>query len=58
MEYALINDTKTEATKRAKEVCPSCGAELIVKCGEHKIDHWAHKGTRLILRRPPTCAYL
>lgn len=45
MKYALVNDTKTEATKGVKGVCPICDSELIAKCGEHKINHWAHKGT-------------
>ncbi|MBT1695918.1 competence protein [Fulvivirgaceae bacterium PWU4] len=44
MKFALINGSKIEATKGAKGVCPSCGSELIAKCGEFKINHWAHKG--------------
>lgn len=46
MKYAIVNGIKTEAAKSVKGVCPSCGSELIAKCGEHKINHWAHKGTR------------
>ncbi len=46
MKYALVNNTKTEATPGAKGTCPSCGSELIAKCGKIKIHHWAHKGTR------------
>ena len=46
MKYALLNDEKIEATKDAKGVCPSCGAELIAKCGELKVNHWSHKGNR------------
>jgi hypothetical protein len=46
MKYALINGDKAEATKRAKGFCPSCGKELIAKCGEVKVNHWAHKGSR------------
>lgn len=46
MKYALVNDIKTEATKGAQGVCPNCGSQLIAKCGEHKINHWAHKGKR------------
>lgn len=46
MKYALVNSTKTEAIKGVKGICPSCGSELIAKCGERKINHWAHKGTR------------
>ena len=46
MKYALICGKKTEATKGAIGFCPSCGSELIAKCGEVKIKHWAHKGKR------------
>jgi len=46
MKFALVNGEKTEATKGAKGLCTSCGAELIAKCGEVNINHWAHKGKR------------
>lgn len=46
MKYAIINGTKAEATKGIKGTCPSCGSELMAKCGEYKINHWAHKGIR------------
>ena len=46
MKYAIINDEKVEATKGAKGVCPSCGSNLIAKCGEVKVNHWSHKGSR------------
>lgn len=45
MKYALVEGTKTEATKGVHGICPSCGSELIAKCGRQKINHWAHKGT-------------
>ena len=43
MKFALINNCRAEAAKGAKGICPSCGSELIAKCGEVKINHWAHK---------------
>jgi hypothetical protein len=46
MKFALIDGKKTEATKGAKGLCPSCGSELVAKCGEVKVNHWAHKGSR------------
>lgn len=46
MKYALINGEKTEAAKGAKGLCRYCGSEVIAKCGEIRIDHWAHKGKR------------
>lgn len=47
MKYAIINNNeKTEPRKNLKGLCPNCGAELIAKCGERRINHWAHKGIR------------
>jgi hypothetical protein len=46
MRFALIDGKKTEATKGAKGLCPSCSSELVAKCGEVRINHWAHKGNR------------
>ena len=46
MKFALVNGNKIEAIKGAKGICPSCGSELIARCGDVKINHWAHKGIR------------
>ena len=46
MKFALVNGNKVEATKGAKGLCPSCDSDLIAKCGELKVNHWAHKGNR------------
>ena len=46
MKFAIVDDTRTEATKGVRGICPSCGSELIAKCGVQKVHHWAHKGTR------------
>jgi len=46
MKLAIINGQRSEATKKARGLCPGCGSELIAKCGEEKINHWAHKGNR------------
>lgn len=43
MKFAIIDGNKIEATKGAKGFCQSCGTEMIAKCGEFKINHWAHK---------------
>lgn len=45
MKYALVNNLKSEASKGARGVCPHCSAEMIAKCGEQNINHWAHKGS-------------
>jgi competence protein CoiA len=46
MKFAIVDNRRTEATKGARGFCPNCNSELIAKCGEIKIDHWAHKGNR------------
>ncbi|MBK9982077.1 MAG: hypothetical protein IPP15_06550 [Saprospiraceae bacterium] len=46
MRFAIVNGIRAEAAKGVKGICPSCESELIPKCGEHRINHWAHKGTR------------
>lgn len=46
MKFAIINGNKSEAFKGGKGICPSCSSELIAKCGNVKVNHWAHKGTR------------
>jgi competence protein CoiA len=46
MKFALIEHIRTEATKGLKGICPNCGSELIAKCGDIKVNHWAHKGIR------------
>lgn len=46
MRYAIIKGKRCEATKGAIGECPSCGSEMIARCGEVRVDHWAHKGRR------------
>ena len=46
MKYAIINGVKAEAIKGTSGTCPTCGSELVAKCGEVKVNHWAHKGNR------------
>ncbi|MBU2912699.1 competence protein CoiA [Reichenbachiella agariperforans] len=46
MKFALIDGSRTEASKGATGSCPVCGSDLIAKCGELKINHWAHKKIR------------
>lgn len=45
MIFALINDARVQATPKSKAICPHCGKEVISKCGEFKIWHWAHKNS-------------
>lgn len=46
MRFAEVDGKRCEATKRAKGICPFCKGEVIAKCGEQKIAHWAHKSTQ------------
>jgi hypothetical protein len=47
MRFAIVNGHRVEATKGAKGLCPCCDSELVAKCGELRIHHWAHKGNRV-----------
>ena len=43
MRYGLINDEKIEATRTGQRaICPCCKTELLSRCGEFKVNHWAH----------------
>jgi competence protein CoiA len=46
MKFALVNTEKVEATQGIRGACPSCGSEVFAKCGNLRINHWAHKGER------------
>ncbi len=44
IRYAEVAGKRREAQvsgERGK--CPCCGAEVIAKCGEQRVHHWAHK---------------
>lgn len=43
MKYAIVDGERSEATPKLKGTCSFCGAEMIARCGRHKIWHWAHK---------------
>jgi competence protein CoiA len=42
MEYALVNDIRQEAFAGGKGKCPICFADVIAKCGNRIVHHWAH----------------
>lgn len=46
MKFALVNGVKEQATNGATGQCLNCGSDLVAKCGEVRIHHWAHKGNR------------
>lgn len=43
MRYAYIGNQRVEPQKGLRGICACCGGELISKCGQFKIHHWAHK---------------
>ncbi|KYG66818.1 CoiA-like domain protein [Bdellovibrio bacteriovorus] len=43
MQYALVDNTRAEATKGLKGICPGCGLIVRAKCGSKVIHHWAHE---------------
>lgn len=46
MQFAHAGDLRAEAEPGLRALCPGCGSEVIAKCGEFKIWHWAHIGKR------------
>lgn len=47
VKYALMNGKREEAKPGLSGECPGCGKTLVAKCGEVKVWHWAHSGTRM-----------
>jgi competence CoiA-like predicted nuclease len=42
MQYAILNNEKIEASPNLRAICPVCNGEVLSKCGEINIWHWAH----------------
>lgn len=42
MLFALVDGVKHEATPKSRGKCPLCQQEVLSKCGEIKVWHWAH----------------
>ncbi|MBN3032658.1 MAG: competence protein [Candidatus Saganbacteria bacterium] len=42
-KFALVNGDKTEAQPGLRGACAYCQSEMIAKCGQVRIPHWAHK---------------
>jgi competence protein CoiA len=47
MRYALIDGQREDPQPNRSGECPSCGSQMIAKCGELKVWHWAHFGKRV-----------
>jgi hypothetical protein len=46
MKYAVVEGVRREAEPSLSGKCPRCGNAVIAKCGEIRVQHWAHRGTR------------
>lgn len=46
MKFALINGERKEAEPSLKGVCIGCGGPTLARCGEVRVNHWAHQGQR------------
>lgn len=46
MKFAMMNGERQEPQPGLVARCPGCGQEVIARCGEVKVWHWAHKGRR------------
>ncbi len=42
MQYALVNNIRQEAFAGGKGTCPTCSADMVAKCGNRIVHHWAH----------------
>ncbi len=47
MQYAIVNGERREAEQGLQGYCPCCEQQMVSKCGDIKIKHWAHKGKRI-----------
>lgn len=47
MRLAVVEGERADALPKLKGHCPSCGGEMVAKCGRVKVWHWSHRG------RPP-----
>lgn len=43
MQFALVEDVVSEPAPGLKGTCKSCGMQMVAKCGQHVLWHWAHK---------------
>jgi competence protein CoiA len=43
MRYAFVDKVRVEPSKGLRGTCPCCGTEVVAKCGDFKLHHWAHK---------------
>jgi hypothetical protein len=46
MKFAVVEGKRREAEPGLSGKCQGCGNAMIAKCGQHRVRHWAHRGTR------------
>jgi competence protein CoiA len=46
MKFAVVGEERREAQPGLSGKCPLCGNAMIAKCGDIRVRHWAHLGTR------------
>jgi hypothetical protein len=46
MKFAVVEGERREAEPHLSGKCPVCGDAMIAKCGDQRVRHWAHRGTR------------
>jgi competence protein CoiA len=46
MKFAVVERERREAQPGLSGKCDFCGDAMIAKCGQYRIRHWAHRGTR------------
>jgi hypothetical protein len=46
MKFAVVEGERREAQLGLSGKCDFCGGAMIAKCGQHRVRHWAHWGTR------------
>jgi class 3 adenylate cyclase len=46
MKFAVVEGERREAQPGLSGKCPVFGDAMIAKCGNYRVWHWAHRGTR------------
>lgn len=47
MHIALVDGVRTPPSTGLSGHCPVCEREMIAKCGDIRVHHWAHRGRRI-----------
>ena len=46
MKFALVDGQRQEAKRNLSGYCPACGSAMVPRCGDVRVNHWAHRGRR------------